>query len=195
MTNAFWLFLYVVLAAAIGGAGYYIGHERGAEQGREEAALPPEDSAYFDASVAKLVQLGFTWDGSGWDGPGPVNVASQVNAAATALPDRTSCAEIQGTPYRSPAERDYYFESCLGRTVTPTPACGEPPNPWCYDLFPGTLISSPPGEFCSYFDCADNFWAGTGYVIRCRDGAFSKTGGNQDACSEHDGVLQPLYAH
>jgi hypothetical protein len=113
----------------------------------------------------------------------------------TLTPDRTNCAEIEGTPYRSPNERIFYLGTCLGQAVTPEPVCGEPPTPWCYDLFPGQLISNPPGEFCGYFDCADNFWAGTGYVIRCRDGDFSKTGGDPGACSGHDGVLQPLYSH
>jgi hypothetical protein len=35
----------------------------------------------------------------------------------TALPDRTSCAEIAGTEYRSLTERDWYRANCL----TPTP--------------------------------------------------------------------------
>ena len=196
LTNALWLFLYVALVAAVGGAAYYIADDRGEDRGRREAALTDDESEYYDASVAKLVQLGYTWDGSAWSGPDSASaLASGANPTATKVPDRTACAEIDGTPYRSPSERTFYLTACLGQTITPTPLCGEPANPWCYDFFPGALIDSPASEFCGYFDCAENFWAGTGYVIRCRDGVFSKTGGMPDACPDNDGVSQPLYSH
>jgi hypothetical protein len=118
-----------------------------------------------------------------------------LSVTSAAAPDRTSCTEIDGTPYRSESEREFFFANCVGQTVTPTQQCGVPENPWCYDLFPGELIDNPPGDFCDYLECVDNFWTGTGYVVRCRDGAFSKTGGNSDACSGNGGVTQPLYSH
>jgi lipoprotein-anchoring transpeptidase ErfK/SrfK len=56
---------------------------------------------------------------------------SESNATATAtpsptptviLPDRSDCASIQGTQYRSDDERDFYLANCL-----PTPEPTEPP--------------------------------------------------------------------
>jgi lipoprotein-anchoring transpeptidase ErfK/SrfK len=57
----------------------------------------------------------------------PTSVASAAEvetptpaATSTALPDRTSCAEIRGTEYRSGSEREFYLAKCLP-TPTPTP--------------------------------------------------------------------------
>jgi predicted secreted Zn-dependent protease len=36
------------------------------------------------------------------------------------LPDRTTCDEIRGTPYRSKSERDFYTKNCVGQAA-PTP--------------------------------------------------------------------------
>jgi lipoprotein-anchoring transpeptidase ErfK/SrfK len=41
-------------------------------------------------------------------------------ATSTQLPDRTTCAEMQGTEYRSGSEREFYLANCLP-TATPTP--------------------------------------------------------------------------
>lgn len=68
-------------------------------------------------------------------------------------------------------------------------------NPWCYDFNPGNLIYSPPGAFCSYFNCINNFLNGRGYVMECQDGMYSKSGGIQGSCSYHGGNWRPLYSH
>jgi hypothetical protein len=68
-------------------------------------------------------------------------------------------------------------------------------NPWCYDFSPGKYIYSPPANFCSFFGCIANFWNGSGYVIQCWDGEFSKSGGISGSCSYHGGNYRPLYAH
>ncbi len=81
--------------------------------------------------------------------------------------------------------------------VPPRPcATSTPANPWGYDFCtPGVLIYSPPASICSYIACIANFWNGSGYVIECSDGTFSKSGGIRGSCSHHGGNLQPLYAH
>ncbi len=38
------------------------------------------------------------------------------NISSSKTPDRRSCADIRGTPYRSSAERSFYLESCVDRT-------------------------------------------------------------------------------
>lgn len=80
--------------------------------------------------------------------------------------------------------------------VTPTPSCqAVNNNPWCYNFSPGNFIYSPPGSFCNYFACINNFWNGTGYVNECADGMYSKSGGHRGDCSYHGGELRPLYSH
>lgn len=72
-------------------------------------------------------------------------------------------------------------------------ACGAPSNPWGYNFCGGGTISSPPQAFCDYFSCIRGFWESTnGYVVQCRDGLFSHSGGRSHACSSHGGVARPL---
>lgn len=77
----------------------------------------------------------------------------------------------------------------------PPSTCGAPPNPWGYNFCGGSLIYSPPSNFCSYFNCIASFWKSTlGYVDECNDGTYSHSGGRQGACSYHGGEMRPLYA-
>jgi hypothetical protein len=78
-------------------------------------------------------------------------------------------------------------------TVKPTPPvavplCGAPSNPYHLNLCGrGSLVYNPPADVCSYFDCIANFPNGKGYMVECRDGTYSMSGGRQGACSYHDG--------
>ena len=51
-------------------------------------------------------------------------VSPTPQATPTPLPDRTDCAEIFGTDYHSPAEREWYLGNCLP-TPEPTPEGGD----------------------------------------------------------------------
>ncbi len=97
--------------------------------------------------------------------------------------------------------------SCAGGAVPPSPTlepsgsgtvaelCGASQNPWGYNFCGrGAVISSPPGNFCSYFNCIANFANGRGHVTECRDGTFSKSGGISGSCSGHGGNGRTLYA-
>ncbi len=75
----------------------------------------------------------------------------------------------------------------------PQNLCGAPSNPWGYNFCGGSYITSPASGICAYFNCIDNFWNGKGYVIQCKDGMLSKSGGRQGSCSYHDGNRRPLY--
>ncbi len=78
----------------------------------------------------------------------------------------------------------------------PTPCPGVNCNPWGYNFTPGNYIYSPPGNFCSYFNCIPSFWTHTnGYVEECSDGTYSHSGGVQGSCSYHGGNWRPLYSH
>jgi hypothetical protein len=43
-------------------------------------------------------------------------------------------------------------------------------------------------HFCEHHRCIPNFWNGHGYIVRCRDGMWSHSGGRPGACSYHGGV-------
>ena len=55
-----------------------------------------------------------------------VAAATVTPTVAAALPDRTSCDEIRGTDYRSPAEREFFLANCILPTPTPAPATPTP---------------------------------------------------------------------
>jgi hypothetical protein len=130
------------------------------------------------------------------------DMATDVSATATtveptatirAQPTKTLHPQPTGTPSPHPTN-----------TATPTNTpCADPCNPWGYNFDPtgGSLITSPPSAFCSYFACIGSppgytsFWSGQGYVIECQDTLFSKTGGIKSSCSQHGGELRTLYAH
>jgi len=74
--------------------------------------------------------------------------------------------------------------------------CGAPPNPWNYTFCAGQTIKSPPADLCRVFACIPSFWNQTrGYVMQCRDGLLSHSGGIRGSCSSHGGNSRPLYAH
>jgi hypothetical protein len=118
-----------------------------------------------------------------------------ATATATAVPTDTPEPQPTDTPIPAPLPP---------APSTATPAPPPPPscvavnnNPWCYNFDPtnGSVIFNPPAGFCSYFACINNFFNGTGYVVECQDGMYSKSGGHQGVCSFHGGYLQTLYAH
>ncbi|MFD0785948.1 hypothetical protein ACFQZ8_18745, partial [Micromonospora azadirachtae] len=71
--------------------------------------------------------------------------------------------------------------------------CGAPQNPMGYDFCGGNRIRKPAAEICDHFDCAQEFWAGRGYLVQCRDGVVSLTGGYRNACAEHRGVRRTVW--
>jgi hypothetical protein len=101
----------------------------------------------------------------------------------TVAPTPTPAAAVPATPAQAPAPQ------------APPCKAQAPSNPWGYDFCLGSLITAPPGSFCIYFACIDNFWNGRGHVEECQDEMFSKSGGIQGSCSYHRGNLRPLYSH
>lgn len=76
------------------------------------------------------------------------------------------------------------------------PGDGSPPNPWGYNITSGSYIYKPPANFCFYYKCIKSFWDGDGYVVKCADDQYSKSGGKTGVCSQHGGDKgwRPLYA-
>lgn len=110
-------------------------------------------------------------------------------------------ASSSPSPSPSPSPKPSQSPAPVAAPAPPPPLppqnlCGAPPNPWGYNFCGGNVIYSPPGNFCSYFNCIPSFWMSTnGYVDECQDGTYSHSGGRQGACSYHGGELRPLYSH
>lgn len=114
-----------------------------------------------------------------------------VIAAVVAL---SACGGGNPTGTRSPAVTTTSSPSALPSVLTPTTpdTCGAPPNKWYFTFCGGPPVTNAPYDFCHTFPCVDRFFSGTGYVVQCKDGLYSLTGGTPDACSGHGGVWRTL---
>ncbi|MFF5052118.1 hypothetical protein ACFY1S_02885 [Micromonospora sp. NPDC000663] len=118
---------------------------------------------------------------------------AEVAAAATPAPTPSLAPALihPATPRRSTAPKPT-------KSPRPSPStsrdarCGAPENPLGYDFCGGTRIRRPAAEVCDWFDCVPEFWAGRGYLVQCRDGSVSLTGGRSDACADHRGVRRTI---
>ncbi|MFF5177639.1 hypothetical protein ACFY2Q_06390 [Micromonospora sp. NPDC000316] len=115
--------------------------------------------------------------------PGPSAVPALVRPA---LPTPTQSARPKPSKStKPPSPRP-------SSTASRDPRCGAPENPLGYDFCGGTRIRRPAAEVCDWFECVPQFWAGRGYLVQCRDGSVSLTGGRSDACAKHRGVRQTI---
>jgi hypothetical protein len=129
----------------------------------------------------------------------PTQVVTQ--APATSAPPTVVPATVAPTPVRTPQPTPVPTPTptptpTLAPTPVPTAApnlCGAPANPWNYTFCGGSLITAPPANFCSYFNCIASFTPGKGYVVQCADLTFSKSGGISGSCSTHGGAGKTLY--
>lgn len=121
----------------------------------------------------------------------PTNTATVKPAVSTPTPLPSPTATPQPQPTAKPTPAPTHP---LAPTPTPHPV-GVNGNPWGYDFNRGNFIYSPPSNFCSYFNCIASFWNGSGYVVECNDGTYSKSGGRTGSCSHHGSDLRPLYSH
>jgi PASTA domain-containing protein len=87
----------------------------------------------------------------------------------------------------------------VARVVREHPDCPRAfGNPWAFSLACGSFIYHPPADFCDFLTevtgayCVGDFYNAAGYVMQCRDGNFSKSGGKSGSCSSHDGNWRPL---
>jgi hypothetical protein len=117
---------------------------------------------------------------------------SEASATVDTQPTTTSHPQPTGTPRPRPTNT----ATRPANTPCPDPAC----NPWGYNFSCCNYITSPQSAFCSYFACIGtppnytNFWSGTGYVVQCNDGLYTRTGGTKGgSCSGDNGYMRTLY--
>jgi hypothetical protein len=117
----------------------------------------------------------------------------------TPTPTATPTPVPTPTPTAVPVQQQEQPTQPLVPTQPPAPTCnGTTINGGCYNYDPsgGTLVYSPPSNFCSYFACVSSFWTATsGYVVKCSDGKHSHSGGVSGACSKNGGVVATVYLH
>ena len=130
--------------------------------------------------------------------PGATSAVAHATATATLAPTATAIPSPTPQPTATATPRPRPTATPRPQpTATPKPTCipgAVNCNPWGYNFSSGHYIYSPPGSFCAYFACIGNFWNGSGYVMECKDGMYSKSGGHQGSCSYHGGNWRALLA-
>ncbi|TDC81175.1 hypothetical protein E1193_15470 [Micromonospora sp. KC606] len=117
------------------------------------------------------------------DSDPPVRSAAERAVAATPATSTTPKAKPVAKPRPSPS----------GDAAPRERRCGAPANPMGYDFCAGERIRRPDHRICDHFDCVRDFWSGRGYLVQCRDGSVSLTGGRRDACADHRGVRRTVF--
>ncbi|MFG1673097.1 hypothetical protein [Micromonospora sp. NPDC049282] len=120
--------------------------------------------------------------------------AAAATPAATATPAPPGVAPaVQVRPGTSPEPRR---TRPAPRGADPQPTverrCGAPPNPFGYDFCGGDRIRKPAVGVCDWFECVPGFWSGRGWLVQCRDGAVSRSGGQRDVCAGHQGLRRSV---
>jgi hypothetical protein len=158
--------------------------------------------------------VAFAVTGCGSVGGTGAPVAAEQQATTQSIPtpevsafDSPSAVEVTTAPATSAAPTSAVPKPPAPSTHSAVPAparttaaakpslCGAPQNPFGYNFCGrGGYIHSPAGTVCSYFHCIASFGKGRGYMVECHDATYSMSGGISGACSDHHGVLQPVYS-
>ncbi|MEV4479105.1 hypothetical protein [Micromonospora coxensis] len=121
----------------------------------------------------------------------PVRPGSEVAAAAT--PASAKSATPKAKPAAKPATKPRPKPAPSASTEPAERRCGAPANPMGYDYCGGERIRRPDHRVCDHFDCVQEFFAGRGYLVLCKDGSVSLTGGRRNACAGHEGVRRTIF--
>ncbi|WFE38614.1 hypothetical protein [Micromonospora sp. WMMD998] len=129
-------------------------------------------------------------------GAGSERAAAATPAATGTPPPPVVAPAVQVRPSTSPAPRG--TRSAPPRDPDRQPVaerrCGAPPNPFGYDYCGGDRIRKPAAGVCDWFECVPGFWSGRGWLVQCRDGTISRTGGQPDACADHRGMRRTVWS-
>ncbi|RZU73537.1 hypothetical protein EV384_1943 [Micromonospora kangleipakensis] len=169
-------------------------------QARFSARVPGGRRTVAVAAALALVVPAMLFESDPPVRPGS-DVASAATPAATATPTPRPVApvvRVETTIAPKPRKRTGAAPTpSQSRTAAPQLAgerrCGAPANPFGYDYCGGSRIRKPAERICDYFECVPGFWSGRGYVVQCRDGMLSLTGGQATACAGRQGVRRTLW--
>ncbi|SCF35001.1 hypothetical protein GA0074695_5914 [Micromonospora viridifaciens] len=130
--------------------------------------------------------------------PGAERASAATSVSTTTpVPPSVAPAVPIGTT-TSPKPRHTRATATTKPSRSPQPAadrrCGAPANPFGYDFCGGgQRIRKPARGVCDWFDCVPGFWSGRGWLVQCRDGKVSLTGGRRDACTGHRGFRRTVW--
>ncbi|WFE33930.1 hypothetical protein [Micromonospora sp. WMMD975] len=131
----------------------------------------------------------------------PTRAGSERAAAATPAttgtpPPPVVAPAVQVRPSTSPAPRGTRSASPRDDDRQPVAErrCGAPTNPFGYDYCGGDRIRKPAAGVCEWFECVPGFWSGRGWLVQCRDGTISRTGGQPDVCAGHQGLRRTVWS-
>ncbi|MET8832822.1 hypothetical protein ABZV78_02745 [Micromonospora sp. NPDC004540] len=111
--------------------------------------------------------------------PAPPPIAPAVQPRAK--PQRTRTAPATAPTGSTPSQ------------PAPERRCGAPANPYGYDFCGGQRIRKPAAGVCDWFECVPGFWSGRGWLVQCRDGTVSLTGGQRDSCADNRGFRRTFW--
>lgn len=169
-------------------------------QARVSAALPGGRR-----TVAVGIALALVVPAMLFESDPPVRPGSEMAAAATpgtsATPPPPSVAPaVRNATASTPKPgRARPTRPAAPTTRHPTPQprgerrCGAPANPFGYDFCGGDRIRRPDRDVCDWFDCVPGFWSGRGWLVQCRDGSVSLSGGQRDSCARNDGYRRTFW--
>lgn len=107
--------------------------------------------------------------------------------------DRRSPHAGRSPQLSEPAQHSTVPPSSPRASAQDVALCGAPENPYGLRFCHGEIVTVPPAGICGYFDCASQFWEGTGYLVECADGRFALSGGTTASCLHHDGERRVVY--
>ncbi|MEU0155452.1 hypothetical protein [Micromonospora fulviviridis] len=132
----------------------------------------------------------------------PVRPGSEMASAATPVATATPAPPpiapaVQVKPGPRPQRTRTAPTTAPSRGTAPRPAserrCGAPANPYGYDFCGGQRIRKPAAGICDWFGCVPGFWSGRGWLVQCRDGTVSLTGGQRESCAGHQGFRRTFW--
>ncbi|GGR73479.1 hypothetical protein GCM10010169_16900 [Micromonospora fulviviridis] len=166
-------------------------------QARISALLPGGRRTVAVAAALALIVPAMLFESDPPVRPGS-EMASAATPAATATPTPLPIAPaVQVKPSPKPQRTRTAPTTTPSRRTTPQPAaerrCGAPANPYGYDFCGGERIRKPAAGICDWFECAPGFWSGRGWLVQCRDGAVSLTGGQRESCAANQGYRRTFW--
>ncbi|MFE9694812.1 hypothetical protein [Micromonospora sp. NPDC005806] len=139
----------------------------------------------------------FESDPPGRPGSERASAATPVATATPAPPAIAPAVQVDVPTTPKPRRPRPTRPAAPTRDTTPQPAgerrCGAPVNPYGYDFCGGDRIRKPARGVCDWFDCVPGFWSGTGWLVQCRDGTVSLTGGQRHSCAGNRGFRRTVW--
>lgn len=121
--------------------------------------------------------------------PTPTRTPTKIPTAKPTIPPALPTARPTPRPTKKPTPRPTPTKAPTGHICT-LASCD---NPWGYHLVvgdEGNLVTAPPDGFCSWWQCASDFWTsgGPGSIVACQDNTFDWDSARGADCFNDGGI-------